>query len=244
MLYQYNDNDFRIVCLKGSEKKEKKEKKEKNDNTKTIKEEIDRIEISRAKRMIKEYALCNNFEYFVTLTLNSELCDRFSLSAAQEKLNKCLRAIKRKNKDFAYILITEKHKDGAFHFHGLMKNLTDLYENEYGYLSCSLFDKNLGFCSLSPIKDYTKCCNYITKYITKECIKNDKGTIYMCSRGLSRASVTKIEPIDFSKFAPLKKYFFNDFCKIKDFSLDQLTQQEKLYIHFIINTKNFIFFEG
>ena len=104
--------------------------------------------MSRTKRNIREIALCNNFDYFLTFTINSKNCDRFSLDECQNTLKKLIKAYKRKYNDFSYIIITEKHKNGAFHFHGLCKGLNnnDLYINNNGYLSSHFFDK-LGFNS-------------------------------------------------------------------------------------------------
>ena len=138
-LYQYNDDNIRIVCQKYCKNKGFEPIKE--NFQKTDKSEIERIDLSRTRKNIRELALSNNFEYFATLTINSNSCDRFSLSACQERLRNRLKALKRKNKDFAYIFITEKHKNGAYHFHGLIKGVSDFYINEYGYLSHKFFDE-------------------------------------------------------------------------------------------------------
>lgn len=82
-----------------------------------------------------------------------------------------MKTIKAKNHDFKYLFITEQHRDGAFHFHGLCTDLK-LYNNTYGYLSSKDFDR-LGFNSFSPIISKEKVANYITKYITKHCVKNE-----------------------------------------------------------------------
>ena len=115
--YQYNDNICRIVISKSSYVPHKEKQDEKHflsGNT-----ESDICSLSRAKRMIREYSLCNDFQYFFTSTVNSELADRYSLSECQKNIRKIMKSIKRKNKDFIYLFITEKHKDGAFHFHSL-----------------------------------------------------------------------------------------------------------------------------
>ena len=141
-------------------------------NNTTDKEELQRQSLSRTKRNIKELALCNSFTHFATITVNSEFCDRFSLQATQDKLKYIIKErIRRKNKNFAYIFITEKHINGAFHFHGLIKNLNDLYTNKNGFLSHKAFDE-IGFNSFLEINtennnSYDKVCSYITKYITK-----------------------------------------------------------------------------
>lgn len=221
-LYQYNDETIRLCCQKYHRKKGFEEV---GSNKISIgSDEVERVSISRTRRNIRELGLCNNFEYFATLTINSEHADRFSLTACQELLRKKLKKLKRKNSEFAYLFITEKHKNGAFHFHGLIKGIDDFYINDNGYLSHPIFDE-IGFNSFSKIKDYSKCCNYITKYITKDCVKNEAGTVYISSRGLKKADKYEIKPIscDWS--------FENDFCKIKDINFSQLTKEEILQIY-------------
>lgn len=233
-LYQYNDNTFRLVCCK-SVKDKGYEEITKYDAFEQIEAffglsrndelihdaEIDRISLSRTKRNIREIALCNDFTYFATITINSKYCNRFSLQECQDKLKYLIKErIRRKNKNFKYIFITEKHKDGAFHFHGLVKDL-ELYTNNNGYYSSKVFD-DIGFNSFSPIKDYNKCCNYITKYITKDCVRNENNQIYISSRGLKKATRYEIQPIDFD-FT-----FQNDYVKIKDFTTNELSLVEKL----------------
>lgn len=120
-MYQYNDTNFRILKQKycrqrGFELIEKAKK-----IVQTDKEECQRISLSRSKRFIREISLCNDFTHFVTLTINKEYCDRYNIDVAQEHLKQILhnyqRICKRQSLDFKYLLITEKHKDGAFHFH-------------------------------------------------------------------------------------------------------------------------------
>ena len=223
-LYNYNDTNFRIVKVKSCRNSGFEEIKKKNNFIDVNCEEVQKCSLSRTKRNIRELALCNDFEYFATFTVNSEKCDRYSLNDVQKKLKKVLHKIKRNNKDFAFLIITEKHKDGAFHFHGLIKGISDLYVNNNGYLSSMIFDNELGFNSFSKIKDYTKCCNYILKYITKDCIKNSHNQIYISSRGLKKATKEEFSYID---FVPS---FTNEFVEIKDFTVDSLSKAELLYL--------------
>ena len=222
-LYNYNDTNFRIVKVKSCMNSGFEEINKKHNFVDVNSEEIQRQSLSRTKRNIRELALCNDFEYFATFTVNSEKCDRYVLNEVQDKLKKVLHKIKRNNKDFAFLIITEKHKDGAFHFHGLIKGISDLYVNNNGYLSSMIFDNELGFNSFSKIKDYTKCCNYITKYITKDCIKNSHNQIYISSRGLKKATKEEFSNIDFTPT------FTNDFVELKDFTVDSLSKDELLY---------------
>lgn len=231
-LYQYNDNNLRIVKQKYARNKGFEDIKTNGD--KVDKDEVERISISRTRRNIRELALCNNFEYFATFTLDPNKCDRYSLTECQELLRKKLKALKRKNSNFAYLFITEKHKDGAFHFHGLIKGVYDFYENEFGFLSHELFD-TMGFNSFSKIRDYNKCCNYITKYITKDCVKNDAGTVYISSRGLKKASRYQIcnPGIDYQ--------FENDFVAIKDYNIENTDMSSLLSLLTITQENSHIF---
>ena len=220
-LYQYNDTNFRILKQKFCRERGFELIEKAKNVIKVDKEEYNRQSLSRSKRFIREISLCNNFEYFVTLTVNKEICDRYDVDVCQEHLKRILKNYqlnmkKTYKKDFKYILITEKHTDGAFHFHGLMKGMGELYINNQGYLSCKYFDDRLGFNSFSKIKDYNKCCNYITKYITQDCVKNSHNQVYMCSRGLKKADKYEILPMPDYIFT-----FENDFCCVKDVNVEK-----------------------
>lgn len=220
-LYTYNNNDIRLVKIKSCRQEGFEEQKALGTFDYNS-DEVSRVSLSRTRRNIREIALCNNFHYFVTLTIDSKLADRYSLEICQTKLKKILKKIKRTNKNFKYIFITEKHKDGAFHFHGLCTSFDDLYINENGYYSSYIFSKELGFNSFSKIKDYTRCCNYITKYITKDCIKNSHNQVYISSRGLKKATREEFSFIDFSPS------FSNEFCEITDLQINKMTKDELL----------------
>lgn len=141
-IYQYNENNYRIACVKFH--RDKGFELSYDNDFPSIDDDIDsflvsdkeslRCSISRSRRKIREYALCNDFEYFVTITINSEKADRFSLTQCQDLLKKKLYYFKSRNENFKYILITEKHLNGAFHFHGLMKGINEgdliLYSEE------------------------------------------------------------------------------------------------------------------
>ena len=222
-LYSYGDSSYYRLVLPKTNKKGftlseifNELDNDNNGHIKAFSSEINRISLSRTKRNIREICLSNDFEYFVTFTIDSKNADRFSLDECQSLIRKRLKSYQKKiSKDLKYILITEKHKNGAFHFHGMMKNLRqrDFYINKNGYLSNKMFDK-VGFNSFCKIDgDYARCCNYIIKYISKDCIKNSSNQIYFCSRGLRKADKFDVKidfPIDFS--------YENDYVKILDFN--------------------------
>ena len=78
----------------------------------------------RAAARIKDIALCSNFEWFVTLTLSAEMIDRYDYDKVIRKLGIYLsNRVQRQN--LRYLLVCERHKDGALHFHGFFGGLPD-----------------------------------------------------------------------------------------------------------------------
>lgn len=151
---------------------------------------------SRARSRINEIALCNNFEYFFTQTFNIGLVDRFSIDNITEKIQYYFKYYKKnRSRAFKYLIVAEFHKDKkAIHIHGLISGVQkgDLYKNSNGYYSLKFFQDKLGFNSISPIRDNIAISHYITKYITKDNLQFSNRYYYMCSRGLNRASVSRV----------------------------------------------------
>lgn len=153
--------------------------------------------ISRAKSKIREYALCNEWMYFATFTIDKKKYDRYNLKAYIKDFAEFLHNFNRRrpsDEKVYYLFIPELHKDGACHIHALLQGLQDkdLYTNKYGYLGWIPYEKKFGFLSLSPIKDPDKIANYITKYITKDMAKDmiDLGYhLYYHSLGLQQADL-------------------------------------------------------
>lgn len=75
----------------------------------------------RAKAQLRDAALCTKMSYFVTLTLDAAKIDRHDMAAIVHKLNDWLDNRVRRN-GLAYILVPERHKDGAIHFHGFFNS--------------------------------------------------------------------------------------------------------------------------
>ncbi len=124
----------------------------------------------RAKGMIREYALCNPWEWFVTLTLDEKLQDRYNLSGYIHDLGNWIGNYNRKyGVKLKYLLIPEQHKNGAWHMHGLFHDVApgSIVRNEHGYYDIPYYRNRFGYISLSSIRDGLKTATYITKYVTK-----------------------------------------------------------------------------
>lgn len=73
----------------------------------------------RARRKIFDYCICNDFDLFVTLTLDKSQIDRNDYAAVIKKLNSFL-GNRVRRKGLKYIGVPEYHKNGGLHFHFAM----------------------------------------------------------------------------------------------------------------------------
>lgn len=64
---------------------------------------------------MRRLALANDFRWFVTLTLAPDKVDRYDAGEVVRKLSQwCNNQVKRRG--LKYVLVPERHKDGALHF--------------------------------------------------------------------------------------------------------------------------------
>lgn len=165
---------------------------------------LDRVEheerlpqsLARTRRKVFEYAMCNDFEFFVTLTIDPTLHDRYDLTAYKKKLGIFVNNYKkRKAPNLQYLLIPEYHKDGAVHMHGLVRGIPDseLVLNRNGYLDWPAYSRRFGYFSCSAIRNYEACARYVSKYITKDLADFERVArgkqLLLCSKGLQRPEV-------------------------------------------------------
>lgn len=73
--------------------------------------------LRRTKKAIKDYVLMNDFEWFVTFTFAD---DRHNDERSRKRFATWLRNQRKRNGKFRYIIVAERHKSGALHFHGLL----------------------------------------------------------------------------------------------------------------------------
>lgn len=169
--------------------------------------------ISRARSKIWEYAMCNEFEYFVTFTLNKDKMDRYDLEDFISKLGQFIRDYRKsRNTDIEYLLVPEKHKDGAWHMHGLIKGIKKeelkpfqlkdkipsrikklIREGRIIY-NWSMYAERFGFVTVEKIINNEAVSGYMTKYINKSVgvtVTEKHKKSYYCSNGLKQAKVIK-----------------------------------------------------
>lgn len=168
--------------------------------------------ISRARRKVFDIAKCNNFDLFVTLTLDQTKIDRFSVSDIKKAVRKWLNNMSQRY-NIKYLIVPEYHKNGAIHFHALItkeniKLVDSGHKDEKNHIIYNLPQWKYGFSSAIFIYgDSDGACKYISKYITKESDKKIFGQFYLAGgKGLIREPKTELYNFDFSDFEHLKHY--------------------------------------
>lgn len=187
------------------------------ENEKTAEEkELEKLRnLWKIRTKIKDYILCNEFDYFWTLTFDS---DRYNYTVAFEKMGKWLRKMRDKYGVFNYIMIPELHKDGAIHFHGVTGGLNAVIRDSgvkhKGVKVYNCTDWEHGFTTLTKIRSREKTASYVTKYVTKEMQNSivEKGKKkYWSSRGLRKPVVSYT---DLNLGADLIPSYENETCLI------------------------------
>lgn len=135
------------------------------------------VNLSRAKSKVKELVLCNPWDYWCTFTISPEKYDRYDLKVFYKAFSEFIHSYNRRCEDsdkVKYILVPEKHKDGAWHMHGFIKGIRkkDLFINSNGYLSWKQYNDKFGFISMDNLRDSERASSYMMKYMTKDTFNN------------------------------------------------------------------------
>ena len=134
-------------------------------------ENMDRA-MRRARARVRDIALSNRFRWFVTLTLDGSKVDRYDMKEITRKLNNwCSNCVQKSG--LKYVLVPERHKDGAIHFHGFFAGdlpaIDSGHKDKAGRTIYNLPSWTLGFTTAVEISgDYHAAVGYCCKYIGKQ----------------------------------------------------------------------------
>jgi len=249
---QYTDNLFRLTNIRKPHKMDR-EQPGRDVNA----EKIDQS-LSRSRSKVFEYAICNEWEYFVTLTLDKNKMDRYDLPEYIKKLGKWIQIQKRKDLHLKYLLIPEPHKDGAWHMHGLINGLReqdlrkftldeDIPEKMKKMIRSGrkLYDipayrKKFGFVSVEKVENSEAVAKYVTKYISKTLqsdLKREKEKkLYYVSRGLKTAEKVIEGYLPVGELYQITFDFENDYIRLKDMNYTQFNAFIQSYLNKVIIT--------
>ena len=230
MYKKYTDNS--VKCKKTSFDIFKFIYRENQHNGRMSEEELEektKKYLKKVKTNIIDLAYNNKdfFDYFITLTFDSNnkkfFPNGYDHEVAIELLKKWIDNQKHQNKNMTYILVPEFHKSGNLHFHGLVGNVDtwvliqaknpntgkEIIKN--GSRIYNLSNYNLGFTTISKIKNSEAVTNYISKYATKELITLKSKKRYWYSRNLLK---------------PIIEYDYLDSSLSENFSSQEVTYSD------------------
>lgn len=176
-----------------------------------------RENIRRAARSIEGYALCNDWQWFGTFTLNPACRDRSDLDGFRSDFMRFIRNLRRKSPDVQALLVPELHRNrDGWHMHGLLSGLSvemlrpfTLREKLPKYIRGKLkegqpvydwpeYRRLFGWVDMEPVRSRDAAARYITKYITKGEDDTAKALdlgkhLYYVTRGLKQPERMEIE---------------------------------------------------
>lgn len=188
----------------------------------------------KAKNKLIEYALNNEFNYFITITFDKRKQDRYNYDLLLSRVRNWLNTYKyRHDKDLQYIIIPELHKKkswekkAALHIHGLIRLNTNKhlkFKTQRG--DAFIYTHELITKAYGKMNEFTRIYNrtefiayYISKYVTKaiqdKMLTNHR---YYASEGLKKNTTIIIE--DFDIYGELPHYE-NQFCEKWKYTHDQ-----------------------
>lgn len=150
--------------------------------------------VRRSRAVIRDLVVCNKFELFCTFTFDPRKYDRYNFKNLKLVMLRWLNNQRRSTSpNLQYLVIPEFHKDGAIHFHALLKNYhgyikkTNKRSRKGNNEVFNLPSFRGGFTTASYIDDNLEAvAQYVSKYITKDLIQIFNQNRYFCSKHLIR----------------------------------------------------------
>lgn len=195
-----------------------------------------RVSATRSKNMVYYLARSNVWDWFVTLTLDEKKIDRYDFDEVSKKVRKWFNNLRvRKAPDMYYLIVPEQHKDGAWHFHGLIGGCSGMQfvdsgkKDSKGNPIYNFEDWKYGFSTATAVGDTEKVSSYISKYITKTLCESTPGKQrYWVSKNCQRAPIEEyhLDGVDMKEYREKlyemmswKKKDENPFCTVEYFEV-------------------------
>lgn len=184
--------------------------------------------IRRSRKAIKDYILCNDFDLFCTFTMGK---DRYNDEKSIKRLKNWVKNQRDRNGKFIYIFVTERHKDGALHFHALIggykgklapainPNAGNPKLDINGLQVYNFTEYTHGFTTVRLIVDKnnkTKTARYLQKYVGKDLAAGFGKNRYWASKGLNKPTIQDNPDYFYHGVQPVFTHI-NDHGKIFEF---------------------------
>lgn len=169
-----SENVFREDGWEDAEKFDRPKVSKKRDSISSSPQDVERS-LRRAASKVRDIALSNQFRWFVTLTLDRQRIERYDMAAIMRRVNVWLdNAVRRHG--LRYVLVPERHKDGAVHFHGFFNDALPCsasgHTDSAGHMIYNLPDWGFGFtAAIELYGSYESAVGYVCKYVRKQAEK-------------------------------------------------------------------------
>lgn len=194
-LYEIDKKDLFLY-----EDRNTKEEKERNAEKDMLHSLI--VSRNRTKQKIYNYARSNKWEWFLTFTFNPQKVDSMDYDEVTVIMSDWLNYMFHYNKTdrLKYLIVPEKHKSGAWHFHGVFSGIDYqtwklMFSGKYkdGEPIYNVQSFPYGFTTATAVNNTRAVAHYICKYITKDLfdsLRNKKR--YWVSRSCSSGKTTTL----------------------------------------------------
>lgn len=187
----------------------------------------------RDKKKVYDLARSNQWEWYVTITFSKEQVDRYNFAAIQKKFRKWLNHFSERYCDgeLAYLFVPEQHKDGAWHYHGLIAGApADEFVNsgviQKGHQIYNLRRFNYGFTNCSKVKNADAICRYVAKYMSKSLALTLSGQHrHIASRNLNKPIVKR----ELSDTINIDDDFKLTWEQAKEYNINGINQRMNIY---------------
>lgn len=152
--------------------------------------------VSRSVNEIYDIARSNEFNWFITLTFDSKKVNRYDYCSCADAVKKFTNRIRQYG--CKWLIVPEQHKDGAYHFHGLVQGdlpltpsgkmcYNEAEQKEMPIYNLSNFE--FGFTTATQIIKPDRTASYIAKYLTKQIAVPKGKKCFWASKSLARPMV-------------------------------------------------------
>lgn len=182
------------------------------------------------------YALSNKWDYFITLTTDKRKVDRFDDDEVKALWRACRQRLQRFDPNVKILLLPERHKNGALHFHGLVameKQFTlRLHmidgKQQYSATGAPLFefpfwDFGIASCAIISSSEYVFKGERLAEAI------DESGNVRTTSQRRVVAYLSKYMGKEFGQLGYNKKHFYRTRNVVgKDKSVDNYKAEDLL----------------
>lgn len=128
-----------------------------------------RCSVARTRSKITSLFYQQKWSWFVTFTFDSSCVDRYDYDACYNALSDFLAPFT--SMGYAYLIVPELHKDGAFHFHGFFTDIPVVYAGIFKHKETwHVKGYPYGFTTAYKFDDSSCGLGYVLKYITKDIV--------------------------------------------------------------------------